>query len=1503
MKYKREEFFVDVALIGSREVDKDWIQSDRECHLRTFEKIKQNITYKELLTADDRFLLLRGIAGIGKTCLLDYLMFQWAVGKLWNGNDNQPHFDFLFRFNCRELNLYQDNVLSVEELFKCRYPSIFCHICFKDLVKRAENVLIILDGLDEFFDIDDILRNPFFPVSTKAPVAAVIQTMLNGCFPDCKRIVAGRPESVSTIYSCWGREIKMKCADIVGFSDEMIHRYIDKFSSNAKTLQQKIKESHHLNTMSHIPVYRWIICSIFEEDMMFPVPETITELYIWAFTLFIREHYRNQQFSEMSLSLVDLLQEEITQEILNAASCLSYQMIMNKKVIFTKADVEALGYSGNIILEENAGFIVKAKRNHVEGTIYQFGHLTLQEFFCAVYCFTNDIPFQNSFTHNRSLYVVAPIISGFQGATIENSKSSDVIKCFVKQLAKIKEKSVLLIEELAKSMPRNFGCDESFYCFITCLFEFQNVMPKTVIEMLPAMGEMQLIRVVDIKHSHMLEYFIHFILQLYHVQTNPYPKAYCYHKKGLWSLRISNLEISEEQLVSASEIIFKLSALEIIDTELKGTNGLAAISDSIVSSHKKAKHKRKGIHLAKLAVINCNLTHKQLASLSSALPFLSEVDLSRNEQIGIQGYRELVEAVVKSIEEAAQVGRCINLQKLSLRSCHITAEKLIALSVVLPFITEVDLSGNEEIGMQGYSELVKVILKSNEEAAQNGKFVKLQKLCIKVCDITSDELTALSPGLPFIKEVDLSQNKQIGMQGYSELAKAIVKADEKAAQKGKCINLQKLSLYNCGITSDELTALSPGLPFINEVNLSGNNQIGMQGYSELVKAIVKADEEAAQKGKDISLQKLSLWNYGITSDELTALSEALPLINEVDLSGNNQIGMQGYSEFAKAIVKADKEAAQKGKYINLQKLRLYNCGITTEELIALSPALAFINEVHLSLNKQMGTQGYSGLVKAIVKANEEASRKGRNLNLQKLRFLDCGVTTDELTALSPGLPFINEVDLSRNKQMGRQGYSELVKNIVKSYEEGAEKGNYLNLQKLRLLDCGITADELNALSPALPFLPEVDLSKNKQMEMQGYSELVKVIVKANKEASQKGKCIKLHKLSLRSCGITTKELIALSPALPCINEVDLSGNEQMEQQGYSELVKCIVKAAQKVKRINLLKLDLCNCGITTQKLIALSPAVPFIHELNLSRNPQMGLQGYTELVKVVLKANEEAGEKGNRVNLQKLRLYNCGITTEELIALSPALPFINEVYLSLNNQMGTQGYSELVRVIVKANEEASQKGKSLNLRKLRLLDCGIFIDELTALLPAIPYINEVDLSRNKQIGMQGYSELVKVIVKFNEGAAQKGECFNLQKLRLLDCGITIDELTALSPGLPLINEVDLSGNKLMGMQGYSELVKVIVKASEEAAQKGMRINLQKLTLRGCGIATEELIALSPALPFIDEVDLSGNAQMGPQGYSELVKVIFKASEEAAQDGRHINLQKLDLYNCGITTEN
>ena len=93
-----------------------------------------------------------------------------------------------------------------------------------------------------------------------------------------------------------------------------------------------------------------------------------------------------------------------------------------------------------------------------------------------------------------------------------------------------------------------------------------------------------------------------------------------------------------------------------------------------------------------------------------------------------------------------------------------------------------------------------------------------------------------------------------------------------------------------------------------------------------------------------------------------------------------------------------------------------------------------------------------------------------------------------------------------------------------------------DLQRLSFSNCNITAEELAPLPPGLPFINEVYLSTNKQIETQRYADLTKLIVKASGKAEQQGKCIDLQKLSLTNCYITVEELAALSLALAFIKE-------------------------------------------------------------------------------------------------------------------------------------------------------------------------------------------------------------------------------------------------------------------------------------------------------------------------------------------------------------------------------
>ena len=1247
--YKRDDFFVDLALRESAQVDKDWMQNDRVYHLKTFEKIQQKINYDDLLTSDDHFLVLKGIAGIGKTSLLDYLVLQWAHGRLWNNkkNESQPSFDFVFRFNCRDLNLY-DN-MSVEELLKCLYPNIFCHTSFEHLIKHEASILIILDGLDEFCKIEELVKNHPDPLSKKTSVTSIIFTMLNGRFPNCKRILAGRPESVTTVYSSWARKYKIKRVDIVGFSEEDIRHYIDKFSINGRILKQKIDESSSLKAMCHIPIYLWILCSVFEKDTTLPTPKTMTELYVWAFTVFIREHY----FSDSEMSLEDLLYDKKTRNILNAASYLSYRMVIERKVIFTKADIEGVGCCCDLLLEESTGFIVKSKGNIIEGIVYQFRHLFFQEFLCAVYCVMNDKSFYENVHQKDSSSIVIPIISGLQGASMAKSQSPDLVRYFVKSLPKQQERNWTVIDELLQtSSPRLFK-DNIFYCFISSLYEFGNKMSNATNAGIEAKLSSQ--HTVEIRHSHVLDYFVHFLL-LRHRNR----KIRSLHKSVVWSVDVSNIEMNEYDLFSLSKVIAELSFIRINNAKILGTTGLSSATESILNGLKEAKRKDGQFPLKKLVLTNCDLDEEVLGSLSKIFPFINEVDLSGNEKLGVKGFAATSEAILGFAKEFKERGEYIPLKTLVLRSCNLNEDQLCSLSPALPFVKKVVLLKNKHLRTQGLDAFAKSVISAQFDFELKGEAIPLKILDLRNCNLTEGQLSSLSPALPFVSEVILSHNKDLGELGFSAAAQAIVDARTSAEQKGKLLPLNTLNLSSCKLNPKQLSSLSPAIPFIPKVDLSNNEELGVHGISAITNAILSVCKDTKQKGNRIRLETLSLKDCNIKENELMCLSPAVPFINEIDLTENKQLGTQAFDVVAKTIITAHKEAEEMDNKMALKTVHLRNCNLTEQQLSLLSPSIPFINEIDLSKNGHLGTQGFVALKDAVDKAHSGTEERVRNFLLKTLHLEYCCLNADQLGALAPALPLIDNVYLSHNKQLGQHIFRVVADTIVNAHNKAKQNGEVIPLKTLHLRDCGLNQQKLSALSPAIPFIKKIDLSDNRQQfGVEGVNAIAEVIVNAHKLAAQNKEDIPLKVLILRYCNFNEKELCSLSSAFPFLKTVDLSYSRNLGVQGFSAITNAIVVAHEEAKnndqKITLKNLHLSSCKLNPEQLNVLSPALPFINAVDLSENKDLGTQGCSKAVEAINSAVRKVSQEEGVVSLETLRLNDCCLGQEEINALSQSL--------------------------------------------------------------------------------------------------------------------------------------------------------------------------------------------------------------------------------------------------------
>lgn len=393
--------YVELAVIEAEEMDEIWKNGEIVAHLELKHFNRRKIPFQDILRKKDSFVVVRGIAGIGKSTMIQSYVSRWIDSSTTFGEE-EAKIDFVFKFTCRDLNVVGE-IEGVEDLLKMKYPTVFRCITMDDLFETPSSVLILLDGIDELRSVSN-LRNPeSWAEDTKLLrcVSDLLKTTTH------KTIIAGRPEACRIIT----RKRHKKMIEICGFNPDSVKTYIDQsFFGNEETAAKvlaKIQETSYLRAMATIPIYLWVICGMYHEDIDIKFVRNTTELCCYACLLFIQKHLKKNElkknFSDMSL--LDLCKEPYILNIVLSLAQLSKQTYAQKKVVFQAKDIP----EGISVVLEETGFVVKEKTNTTE--LYQFRHLVLQEFLSALQLFLS----KENVDDNPQLESCFPMIAGLWG--------------------------------------------------------------------------------------------------------------------------------------------------------------------------------------------------------------------------------------------------------------------------------------------------------------------------------------------------------------------------------------------------------------------------------------------------------------------------------------------------------------------------------------------------------------------------------------------------------------------------------------------------------------------------------------------------------------------------------------------------------------------------------------------------------------------------------------------------------------------------------------------------------------------------------------------------------------------------------------------------------------------------------------------------------------------------------------------------------------------------------
>ncbi|XP_078390046.1 NACHT, LRR and PYD domains-containing protein 3-like [Cetorhinus maximus] len=754
-----------------------------------------------------------GVPGIGKTTMVQKIVYDWATGKIY------PHFQFVFSFKFRELNTINSRI-SLRNLILDQHP-YFGNV-LGELWKNPKGLLFIFDGLDEFKDSIDFADNrrntePQFMCTDPecwCEVSDIVYSLIqHKLLPGCSVLVTSRPTALQLLEKA---EISV-WAEILGFVGNERKEYFNKFFEDqvvAAAVFKHVEENEILYTMCYNPSYCWILGLSLgpfftqrNREWQQRIPKTITQLYSYYIYNILINHSR---------------ETESPRDMLQKLGEMAFTGVSEKKIVFRNEDLTKYNLQPSQFL---SGFMMELLERDVsaQSVVYTFLHLTIQEFVAALAQFLTPEPggIQKLLSEAGSeedgrFEIFLRFVAGLSAP-----QSTWPLEAFLGPFPlPITHRVIDWVKEKIKGQIGNTMSkpdQRNLLNTLHYLFESQNkaLAQATVgsVEVLTFSG-LPLTPIDCVVLSHVIEL--------------------C---DSIKRLDLQNCFIQSEGLQRLELVLHKCCALRLRSNNL-GDSGAKLLLKALRNPESK---------LQELGLEENSLTDSSAGDLAFALSTnrsLTHLNLSNNK-LGDSG--------VRILSVALRSPDC-KIQKLGLADVVLTAscaETLVSILNTNQSLIKLDLSSNK-LGDSGVKQL---------SAALRNPDCKLQKLHLSGMSLTSscaEDLASTLSANPALTVLNLSYNK-LGDLGVKLLSTALRNPDCK---------IQKLWLCDNGLSASSVKDIASALntsQLLTELDL-GHNKLRDLGVKFLFEAL---------KNQECKLQKLRLYDTCLTDSCSDDLASAL----------------------------------------------------------------------------------------------------------------------------------------------------------------------------------------------------------------------------------------------------------------------------------------------------------------------------------------------------------------------------------------------------------------------------------------------------------------------------------------------------------------------------------------------------------------------------------------------------------------------------------------------------
>ncbi|XP_022809644.1 NACHT, LRR and PYD domains-containing protein 12-like, partial [Stylophora pistillata] len=269
-------------------------------------------------------------------------------------------------------------------------------VSFEYIVNHPEEVLIILDGYDEYSQKDYLAGNLekeyLNDARYKMPAAAFCSKLIRGkILKGSVVVVTMRPEEMNKLGGIRFEQL----VEIAGFSSEQVKEYIEKyFKENEKVknaVLEHVMKNENLVSFAHIPMLCYLLC--FEMEYILnktenpdDLPISMTDIYTKLIDIFVLKHCADSEYrqNEMPEKFEPL---PVIKNTLEKLSELAAKLLLESKPSFDESEIEG-GFElqeVNKVIGSGLLYCVKTFRTGSTETTkhFSFIHLTVQEYLAA----------------------------------------------------------------------------------------------------------------------------------------------------------------------------------------------------------------------------------------------------------------------------------------------------------------------------------------------------------------------------------------------------------------------------------------------------------------------------------------------------------------------------------------------------------------------------------------------------------------------------------------------------------------------------------------------------------------------------------------------------------------------------------------------------------------------------------------------------------------------------------------------------------------------------------------------------------------------------------------------------------------------------------------------------------------------------------------------------------------------------------------------------------------